>query len=88
MKTGDDRRRRFVFVSPSPTSSLLHNNNNILFFSDSAYKVQVHKSKVEYNNKKYNSEIERLRRADIQYTSPPTMLFTIGLIYNLSYNLS
>ena len=27
----------------------------------------------------YNSDVHRLRRADIQYTSPPTMLFTIGL---------
>ena len=27
----------------------------------------------------YNSDVHRLRRADVQYTSPPTMLFTIGL---------
>ena len=27
----------------------------------------------------YNSDVHRLRRADVQYTSPPTMFFTIGL---------
>ena len=28
----------------------------------------------------YNSEIHRLRRADVQYTSPLTMLFAIVLV--------
>ena len=28
----------------------------------------------------YNSEIHRLRRADVQYTSPLSMLFTIGIV--------
>ena len=27
----------------------------------------------------YNSELMRLWRADVQYTSPPTMIFAIGL---------
>ena len=28
----------------------------------------------------YNCEIHRLRRADVQYTSPHTMIFTIGYV--------
>ena len=57
-------------------------NNTLLFqtLRTSSRSIQAIKSMgVCKSHAIYNSEIQRLRRADVQYTSPPTMLFTIGL---------